>query len=341
MEKPLNKSEFKNILLILIGRVGDYVITTPFIKTLRIKYPKSKITLLISKKALQLALRNKDLDKVIVFESWTNIIGNLKLLFLHNNNYDIAIDLNPAYSRTSIGIMYLTRAPMRLTFGKKAPKKAYTHFIENESNADEHFSDKYMRMSKFLKAEYKREMNIDVLDEDSRSAQELLNNLNMHPGKPLIAIHPGNFKKTGHRWPEEKFISFTKELLEHTDANLFYLIGPGEEEITQKNILNFLPGVKSIGPVPLGPAAAILKKTDLLVCNSTGTLHISAAVGTPTFSFNTAYSLKCWKPEGENHFHAVSDDWKSCQGITVETALEEFDKAFDYAAKRRQKKLSA
>ncbi|MEA3307370.1 MAG: glycosyltransferase family 9 protein [Elusimicrobiota bacterium] len=330
--------EIENILLILIGRVGDYVITTPFIKTLRIKYPKANITLLISTKAKELALRNKNLNKVIVFENWTNIFGNLKLLFLRNNKYDMAIDLNPAYSRTSIGIMYLANTPIRLTFTKKAPDKAYTNFIENSSMADEHFADKYSRMASFLKAEYKREMNIDVTDDDKRQAQEALDKLNMHPDKPLIAIHPGNFKKTGHRWPEEKFVALTKEILKHTDATIFYLIGMGEKDITKRNILNALPGVKSINPLPLGPTAAILKKTDLLICNSTGTLHIAAAVETPTFSFNTEYSLKCWKPEGDNHFHAAGT-WKSCQVITVKTALERFKEAFDYVIKRRQNKL--
>jgi len=332
LNKPL-----ENILLILIGRVGDYVITTPFIKTLRTKYPKAKITLLISIKAQQLALRNKDLDEVIIFENWTNALANFKLLFLGGNKYDIAIDLNPAFSRTSIGLMYLTKAPIRLTFEKKTTKKAYTHFIENASNADEHFADKYTRMAKFLNTDYKRTMNIDVLQEDERIAEKLMSNLNMLSDKPTIAIHPGNFKKTGHRWPEEKFVALTKELLKHTDANLFYLIGMGEETITRKNILEHLPGVKFINPVTLGPTAAILKKTDLLICNSTGTLHIAAAVGTSTFSFNTAYSLKCWKPEGENHFHAVGD-WKSCQSITVENALERFKEAFDYILLHRQTK---
>ncbi len=339
MEKS-NKPEIENILLILIGRVGDYVITTPFIKTLRTKYPKAGITLLISTKAKQLALRNKDLDKVILFENWTNVLGNLKLLFLSKNRYDIAIDLNPAYSRTSMGIMYLTNAPIRLTFTKKAPGKAYTHFIENTSMANEHFADKYSRMANFLGADYKREMNIDVSNEDERLAQEALNTLNMPPDKPLIAIHPGNFKKTGHRWPEEKFVAFTKELLKRADANIFYLIGLGEEALTKRNILSALPGVKSINPVPLGPTAAILKKTDLLICNSTGTLHMAAAVGTSTFSFNTEYSLKCWKPEGDNHFHTVGT-WKSCQGITVETALKKFKEAFDYVIKHRQNEFPA
>ncbi len=340
MENQLKKQKIENILLVLIGRVGDYVITTPFIKTLRTKYPKAKITLLISTKAKQLALRNKDLDKVIIFENWNNILGNIKLLFLRNNKYDIAIDLNPAYSRTSIGLMYLTNAPIRLTFTKKAPKKVYTDFIENTTLADEHFAEKYARMANFLNTDYKREMNIDVLNDDEQIAQKLLNNLNMHPDKPTIAIHPGNFKKTGHRWPEEKFVSFTKHLLKHTDANLFYLIGVGEEVVTKRNILNKLPGVKSINPVPLGPTAAVLKKIDLLICNSTGTLHISAAVGTPTFSFNTEYSLKCWKPEGKNHFHAMGT-WKSCQEITVETALERFNEAFDYVLKHYKNKISS
>lgn len=315
----------QSIALILIGRLGDYLVTTPFIRAMRERFPKAYIALLTSTKAKEPALLNNNLSKVHIFHNWLNLAADIKMIGFFTKKYDIAIDLNPAYSRTSLGIIAALKSPEKITFKKKAFSKVCNRLIDNSSDT-EHFSDKYERLAALFGAACRQQMEMEIPAVALKKADELLAGILAVDGRVNIAIHPGNFKKTGHRWPEEKFVEFTKKLLSDPRLNVFYLTGPGEEKITAANILRFLPAVKSLPPRPLTEVAAILKKIDFFVCNNTGTLHLCAAVGTPTFSFNTQYSLKNWKPKGEKHFY-LAGEWGSCRMIPVESAISEFYKS--------------
>ncbi|MCX5786585.1 MAG: hypothetical protein NTX59_12965 [Elusimicrobia bacterium] len=325
MSEDLDPANVRSIALILIGRLGDYLVTTPFLRAMRERFPKAHIALLTSTKAKEPALLNKNLSKTYIFHNWLDLAADIKMIGFFTKKYDVAIDLNPAYSRTSLGIIAALKSPEKITFKKKAFSKVCSRLIDNGSDA-EHFSGKYERLAALFGAACQRQMEMDIPFGALKKADELLAGILAEDGRVNIAIHPGNFKKTGHRWPEEKFVEFTKKLLSDPRLNVFYLIGPGEEKISDANILRFLPAVKRIQPRPLAEVAAILKKIDIFVCNNTGTLHLCAAVGTPTFSFNTQYSLQHWKPKGEKHFH-IAGTWGSCQMIPVESAISEFYKS--------------
>lgn len=331
MEK--SRRDFRKILLILIGRLGDYIVATPFFRAIRRKYPGAEITLLTSAKAGPLARKNGNFNEVLTFESWLNVPANLKFLFLGGRGFDLAVDLNPSYSRTSIGLVGLSGAPERVSFEKKSLLGIYTRLIPHDPEND-HFLDKYEKIAGFFGASCEPRMNVEIDGEAAAKAEKTLKTLDFRPGPPLVAVHPGNFKKKNNRWPEEKFVKFTKKVLESEKINLFYLAGPGEEKITRARILNFLPGVKSLPPPDISVTAAILKKADLLVCNNTSTMHLADAVGTATLSFNSLYNEKCWRPRSENAFSLVSGDWNSCLNITVEEAVGKFLEVLPLVSRR-------
>ena len=136
----------RRILLILLGRLGDYIVTTPFLEGLRKRYPGAEITLITSKKAANLAAGNPDLDRVVVFKGWHHPPSTLRMLAAAWRRCDLAIDLNPAYSRASLSLMRLARAPERLAFEKPAPAGAYTALIPHDLEKD-HFMDKYVALA--------------------------------------------------------------------------------------------------------------------------------------------------------------------------------------------------
>lgn len=320
---------YDRILLILIGRLGDYILTTPFLEGLRRKYPAARITLITSKKAANLASANRDLDRVVIFKGWHDIPGTARVFAAAMKRYDLALDLNPAYSRTSLWLMSLAKAPERVTFEKKAPAGTYHRLIPHDLEKD-HFMDKYVSLAASLGFTPPESMRITLSKELLREGEKLFNGLALPPNNFAVAIHPGNFKKFENRWPEEKFVEFTKELLKKDDISVFYLVGLDEEKETEETILRYLPGVKHIPPKSAEVTAAILMRASMLVCNNTGTLHLAAAVGVPTFSFNRPYTEKCWKPRGEQHFFITSKSHKSCRDIDVGEAM----KAFTLAAEK-------
>jgi ADP-heptose:LPS heptosyltransferase len=323
-----DNSACNKILLLLIGRLGDYIITTPFLEGLRKKYPAAEITLITSKKAENLASNNSDIDRLIVFKGWHDLPGTIRVFTEAMKRCDLALDLNPAYSRTSLWIMSLSKARERMTFEKKAPAGTYTALIPHDL-ANDHFMDKYVSLAARLGFTPPESMRITLSRETMLKGEKLFKGLGLPLERLAVAIHPGNFKKFENRWPEEKFVEFTKALLKMEDLSVFYIEGPGEEKETEEKVLRFLPGVKHLPPMPLEIAAAVLKQASILVCNNTGTLHLAAAAGTPTFSFNRPYTERCWKPRGKDHYFLTSKTQKSCRDIEVAEALKAFRHAAD------------
>jgi ADP-heptose:LPS heptosyltransferase len=118
---PLNP---KNILIVRLDHIGDFVCTTPLFSNLKKKYPDAKITVLINSSSKDLAYRNPNIDKVITFspfhlsrsdkssgaEGLRRIIKDVK-----NIGFDIGID--PRGDLLSILIMWLGGVKYRVGYG--------------------------------------------------------------------------------------------------------------------------------------------------------------------------------------------------------------------------------
>ena len=65
--KHVDLKGVKNILVFKTGAIGDVLMTTPFLKALRKKYPKAKITYYVGKWSKPILKDNPNLDKIVAF----------------------------------------------------------------------------------------------------------------------------------------------------------------------------------------------------------------------------------------------------------------------------------
>ena len=323
----LNKTRDR-ILLILIGRLGDYLATTPFMAGLRKKYPAAVITLITSGKAANLASANRDIDKLVIFSGWHNLPGTLRVFAAALRRYDLALDLNPSFSRTSLRLITLGKAAERLAFQKNSAPGDYTRTVPHIPDG-ENMLDKYARLAAMLDFTPPPGMRITLCGKTLRQGELIFKTLNLPPENFIVAVHPGNFKKFKNRWPEDKFVRFTQEILKNNRISVFYISGPGEEKRIKETIMPFLPGIALLPPVPEEVTAAVLKNASIFFCNNTGTLHLAAAAGVPTFSLNRPYTEKCWQPQGKDNFFITSKSADTCRDISVEDVLAGFHKAVE------------
>lgn len=316
----------RSILLVWIGRIGDYVVSTPFIRALRRRFPGARITMVTAPAPAQLAELDPNLDEVRVLHSAMHPLRNLSLAVKVFSGFDLAVDLNAAYSRSSGFFTRLSRAPVRVSFEKKLQSRFYTHAVAHDP-LNEHFLDKYRRLAGFFGAEFEDTMRVYPGRDHFDRADSLLSALGLDPSKIWVGVHPGNFKKFDHRWPEEKFRALTLKLLERKDVEIVYLAGPGEEEPVSR-LLSGLGPVKALPSQPLPVSAAVLARLDLLIGSCSGPIHLAAAAGTSTFSFNSRYTLTCWQPRGA-HYGVASRSWGSCRDIPVEEAWKALEPVLD------------
>jgi len=318
----------KKILLVWIGRLGDLVVSTPFINALKKKYPNSKITLLIKNKVYDVAKMILSVDEIIILpipvepKSYFTFIKRILL-----DKYDICVDMNSSYSRTSGILTKLSRAPIKVSFEKPRAKLFYTHTIAKPSEK-EHMLLKFGRLAKFFETEYIPEMTLDINETHRMKAKKILANLGIRRDSFKLLIHPGNFKKYDLRWPKKKFVAISRKISELPDVQQIYLAGPGEEKQVKKMLQHLPPSVKYLPPMRITLTCAILKEIDLLIVCGTGTMHLGATMQTPMLTILSQYAYECWRPLNENAVSLTTGDWKTCRTMKPEKVWAEFLKIY-------------
>lgn len=308
----------EKLLLVLIGRLGDLLVTTPLITALKKQRPDREIHLLVRPYVRELAEILPGVDRVLTLPSLSRPADLLDFTGAYlGESYDAVVDLNSAYSRTSGFLCRFARAKRKITFEKPKWKMFYTETVPAPEEK-EHMTSRYVRLARYLGAEAEPKMSLSPRPEHAAEAERVLRGLSLKAGAFRLAIHPGNFKKFDHRWPEEKFIELTKRI--HADSpetEIIYLIGPGEESFIAP-MLRAVPFVKPAGPMGLGVTAEFLRRMDAFLVSATGTMHLAAALKVPMASLQSGYCGYVWKPvQGTNEI-VVSSDWDSLRNITTD-----------------------
>jgi heptosyltransferase-2/heptosyltransferase-3 len=306
---------------VYIGRVGDVIVATPFLRALRRRFPRARIKLVVGWRSRQVLPLIPFVDESAVLEKPVKILGHVRLAAgLLRRRADLIVDLNSSFSKTSTLIVKAARARVRLGFEKERGPLVFTDTVA-APGLKEHMADRYERLATALGAAYSGEPELRLPPADAVEADRLLAPLELGRGRQLkIAIHAGNFDRFSFRWPEEKFVELADRLQADPAVRLFFLAGPAERKPVAA-IANALARPAPLLPqARLGVTGAMLKRMDLFVCNITGTTHLAAALGVPTFGFYAGYTDPVWRPRGARHGGTVCPEWESCRETSVDEA---------------------
>ena len=102
----------KEFLIFRTDRVGDFLFSLLLIKTIKINFPNSKVTLISSEKNYLYAKTFKSIEKIIILRN--NLISKLKIIFtLRSNKYD-AIIIHDGKNRSKF-ISYFLKTKLKIT----------------------------------------------------------------------------------------------------------------------------------------------------------------------------------------------------------------------------------
>jgi heptosyltransferase-2 len=307
------------ILILWIGRLGDFAVSLKFLSGIKKKYINTELIFVGTNRNVELAYISDIFNSIYCYplkltpvSIFKIVYFYLKLIFL--KKYFMVIDLNTSYSSSSFFIMKFVKAIHKVSFVKDK-RNCYTIGIVVEELMPTRY--KYRKMAEKLEIIYDEKYNLPSKKIDIRKKLDIVNDY------PVFAIFAGNFSKTGHRWPPEKFIEISN-LIEKKipHLNQIYITDENEFKILKNKILSYIKA-RFVICKDLKELCNVISSVDLLLTNNTGPLHIAELLGISTISINTDYSAACWLPETGKHFYIKSGDWKSCHKIPVE---EVFDK---------------
>jgi lipopolysaccharide heptosyltransferase II len=294
--------EPKNLLIVRTDRIGDVVLSLPLAGIVKKHYPHCKITFLLRDYTKSLVENHPYVDEVIILHESNkkiSLFSNIKVAAA--KKFDSCVIVYPTFIAALI--IFLSGIENRIgtgyrwysfLFNKKVyehRKYARKHELEYNINLLQHFGI-------YEKADYDSiNFNIKINDGSLQKVKKLLLEYEIKSGAPLIIVHPGS-GGSSINFPPEKF----KELISLMDSklNTQILVTGSENErdlccrlIINEKIKNFA------GLLNLSELIALISISSIFISNSTGPIHIAAALSKYTIGFYPnllACSAKRWGP---------------------------------------------
>jgi heptosyltransferase-2 len=263
--------------------IGDAVLGIPALKSLRERFPGSKITLLVRPWVAGLFRSASFVDEVWDSASpgvlgWVPTAGRVRrgrfdLAVLLTHSFESALTMRVGGARERAGYatdhreFLLTRA-IPVPEARLHQTDYYLHLLEACFGPGPHPG-----------------IEIEPTPEECASARALLASEGVGPGERLLVLCPGAAFGPAKRWLEDRFASLADQLSRERGFRTLIIGSEAERDIAGRiGAMMHSPVTLLAGRTDLETLVGILAGAALVVTNDSGPMHIAAALGTPTLA---------------------------------------------------------
>jgi len=332
----MDSNPIKKILVIIVSRIGDSILTTPAIGSIARFYKDAEITVLAHPK------RNS-IFKNLPFVDKLDCISKNTALYrarFGGKKYDLAF----VYGYDKSLIQYALRSSRKVVAFKQKDSKINNMLykaVEFPNSEIVHFVDIFMSLPRSIGIhENSKRLSIALTSDEVIFAEKTLNSNNLN-NKLLIGIQAVSFPTKGFRdWPIEYFLDLCEKII-HQDSNVHFLIygGPSPEEKIKLDILfnGLRNNATNLIGMPLRETAALMSKTKLYIGVDTGPTHIMSAFNIPMIVlFHCKLKSEIYGALEHPFYFAIDHpNKKNCsetsamRDISVKTVLDAVNKALN------------
>jgi ADP-heptose:LPS heptosyltransferase len=119
------------------------------------------------------------------------------------------------------------------------------------------------------------------------------------PDRKRIVVHPGA-GKAANVWPPSNFAEVVNRLAARVEFDLCVVRGPRDAHAVEEFGRAVRVPYALLEGRPIGDVAAVLRSSDLVLCNDTGIMHVSCAVGAATLAVFGPTDPVRWAPRCAN-----------------------------------------
>lgn len=284
----------KNILCIRPDNMGDLIMTGPAICALKESFG-AKITVLTSSMSAGVIKHMPEIDEAIIFDlPWVKTaeapdssVFSQVVEQIKERNFDAAVVFT-VYSQNPLPtamLAYLAGIPRVLAYCRENPYQLINHWVPDKEPYE------------FIKHQVRRDLDLvatvgaKTVNEDLQLAvnEQLwpavtaqLSAAGFDANKPWIILHVGVSEKK-REYPAECWVAAAKQLIANHGLQILLTGSASEKQLTDELQAQISEGSISAGGMfKLDEFICLLKHAPLLLSVNTGTIHIAAAVGTPT-----------------------------------------------------------
>jgi heptosyltransferase-3 len=314
-------SEPCRILVVRTDRLGDVILTLPMLALLRTRYPDAYLGMLLSRYTGEI-VRNHPHVNVLL---WNDEGGQPRpaadiVREIRAQRFDTVFLVHP--TPRLAWIMVRAGIQVRIGTGYRYYSVLFTHRVfEHRKDARHHELEYNLRLLSALDPSISvdgvtPEFGIVLPPEAMRTVDSLLSEKGVASEEPFVVLHPGS-GGSAREWPLDRFGALGGRLARDRGVRIIVTGGRGEDASVSRVVA--AAGDRAVplcGVLTLPELAALYARASLVVANSTGPLHLAAALGTPVVGIYpqlTPMSPARWGPYTEKKRVLVPDAPADCR----------------------------
>jgi heptosyltransferase-2 len=279
-EEMTHMDQVRRILIINLGGIGDFLLSTPALRLLKAHFPGARLVFLGVSRVRACVDDSCIFDEVVTLDSGKALDVMRGLRAQH---FDLAINMRTIVSwagAAKIFFLFLWIGA-KCWIGRDTDGKGFFFHIKIPETLKggryEMFYD--LDAVSALGADVSRaSLSLQVDPDALRQVAEGLEQDGVGPGEALVGIHPGG--AYSHRWPLASYASLIGMLQKKIACRVVVTGGPGEEALCEA--LRKAAGaqvIDRVGKLNFKESVALISKCRLFISNDTGPMHIAAILG--------------------------------------------------------------
>ncbi len=320
--------------------LGDNMIISGHIATLKNYFPTHKISIICQEKLMTLyqmmgvVVIPLNIEYFAEKDEIPQEICMLDIEYLINYNYSTGsyhfIKKLIGYYRKEIDLISAKNFKWKFNaygfetsmINRNLCNEIYTKFIgmEDWDNGERDLPSYQTlgRILKFIDTAIEPELPQLTIPENAISEiKQILISLNIY--RPFVCFCPGA-GSVEKRWKLSNFIEVAYRIVQHYDC--VFVFGPNETELQKEFECNFRGSrMMAITGITIPQLAALFSLAKLSISNDSGPMHVSCAVACPTVSLFGSTNSKEWFPYNKDLNRVIEKEcasYKNCDGCPQE-----------------------
>ena len=312
-EAPEEPLRLQRILVMKYFGMGSLILASPMVRSLKQRYPNARVDLLTIEQNRPLTEILPIFDQVYTVDT-KNLLSVIRTMAgalrrIRREKYDVVVDAE-FFSRLSSLVSYFVKA--RYSAGFYLPEIWRGNFLTHpvHFNYYRHAILAFMALAKRLGAE-SADYDLEPLaipEQIQGSVRAKLDEFGVGAADRVVCINVNTGPLSPERrWPEKHFVKLIRSILYEFPRVAIILIGAPSDVPKVNAVYNSLrledrARVFNVaGRFNLQELCDLLRRSELLITNDSGPLHIAEALPIPTISFFGPETPLLYGPTGEGH----------------------------------------
>lgn len=261
-------SGIKKILIIRLSSMGDILLATPLIRSIKNQNPSAEIDFVVKEEFFEVIKNNTHLTNIFRYSKESSEKQKL-IESLKSRNYETVIDLQNNRKSSEITSKLRTKI---FRFKKNHFKK---FLLVN-------FKINLLKNYPQIPIRYASSAGIELDDEGLEMFTDEVANTKLKLNEKYVGLCPGA-KHFTKRWPKEYFIELGKNL--ELNGYKVVLFGGKDEQDTVGEIESQLKQPINLCNDSILKTAANMKMCSLIYTNDSGAMHLACSVKVPVIAF--------------------------------------------------------